>query len=89
MSNVSSMSNVMSNVSESVDNDQCPSCLGRYEIVALKFHIFRRASALMVCMNCGMVQSDLNDRTDVLPAQRSHRDGFDETRELGLDSIKA
>jgi hypothetical protein len=79
----------MSNESESVDNDQCLNCLGRYEIVALKFHIFRPASALMVCMTCGLVQSDLNDRTRVLPAQRSHRGRFDETRELGINSIKA
>jgi hypothetical protein len=79
----------MSKVSESADKDECPSCMARYEIVALKFHIFRPASILMVCRTCGLVQSDLNDRTDVLPAQRSHRGGFDASREPGLNSFKA
>lgn len=43
------------------DRDRCPNCLRDYDIVALKFHLFRPASALMVCMSCGMVQSELDD----------------------------
>ena len=51
----------MSNINEAVETGQCPCCRTGYEIVALKFHLFRPASALMVCMTCGMVQSDFND----------------------------
>jgi len=50
----------MSHLNECIDTEQCPSCLSTYEIVALKFHLFRPASALMVCMRCGMVQSEIN-----------------------------
>jgi hypothetical protein len=63
----------MSNLNECIDTDQCPSCLSTCEIVALKFHLFRPASALMVCTSCGMVQSGFNDRTYVLPVQRNRR----------------
>jgi hypothetical protein len=63
----------MSTVNQSTDTDHCPCCLRDYEIVALKFHFFEPASALMVCMTCAMVQSDSNDQAHVLPKQRSRQ----------------
>jgi predicted metal-binding protein len=68
----------MSDVNKCMDTDRCPGCLSTYEIVALKFHLFRPASTLMACISCGMVQSVFtDDRNYLLPVRRNRRRGFD------------
>jgi len=59
----------MSDVNKCMDTDRCPGCLSTYEIVALKFHLFRPASTLMACISCGMVQSVFtDDRSEIAAA---------------------
>ena len=61
----------MSAAHELPDIDECPACRRGYDIIALKFRLFKAPLALMVCMDCGMVQPDAKNDGQTLPRSRT------------------